>query len=82
MVLITVPESGLSLVDVASSNVENPPSMTGTKPPQAMRLELTEGVLEEILKGTRIGGKGVHLTFGKTVVRLHQKFSSTFVYNS
>ena len=69
MAQITINECGLVLAGAPSSNTANDPSAE-TKPPQAMRLDLEDGVLEEILKASRNDGKGVHISFGKTVVCL------------
>ena len=67
MAQIPIIEGGLVLTGTPSSNSSNGPS-AGTKPQQAMRLDLEDGVLEEILKASRNSGKGVHISFGKTVV--------------
>ncbi len=64
---LSIPEGGLVLAGAPSSNDANGPS-AGTKPLQAMRLDLADGVLEEILKASCNSGKGVHMSFGKTVV--------------
>ena len=68
---IKIAEEGISLLG-ASGHVhgEDDPK-PAVKPMQAMRLELEEGVLDNILRSARSGGKGVHLSFGKTIVIIH-----------
>ncbi len=72
MAQITLKDGGLVLAGAPSFNTANGPS-AGTKPPQAMRLDLEDGVLEDILKASRNDGKGVHISFGKTVVCLEEE---------
>lgn len=77
MAQLTIPEGGLVLAGAPSSNNANG-SSAGTKPPQAMRLDLADGVLEEILRASRNGGKGVHMSFGKTVVCQDEQYLMGF----
>lgn len=65
MVQLTVPESGLTLLESHTSTME---SNTESTPVQIMRLDLAEGILKEIFKTSRHGGKGVNVTFGKSIV--------------
>ena len=80
MAQIPIPESGLVLAGAPSSNNAKG-SSAGTKPQQAMRLDLEDGVLDEILKASRNNGKGVHISFGKTVV-CHAEESENLQYSS
>ena len=65
MVPLAIPESGLTLVD---SEIENGPPKADTKPVQIMQLDLTDDMLQEILRSARHGGKGVNMSFGKMIV--------------
>ena len=76
---LAITEGGLTLGRApGSSDMDGPAA--GTKPPQAMRLDLEDGVLEEILQASRSGRKGVHISFGKTVVS--QECSTAHQYSS
>ena len=68
MIPLAIPESGLTLVDSAQSQTENGPLKADNKPIQIMQLELTDDVLQEILRSARHGGKGVNMSFGKMIV--------------
>ena len=68
---LSIAEGGVVLTGTPSFDQANGLSV-GTKPPQAMRLELMNGALDDILKASRNGGKGVHVSFGKTVVRYEE----------
>lgn len=65
---LNIPEEGVTLHgapgSARSEDTSKPPSM----PLQAMRLELEHGVLDNVLRTAQSGGKGVHLSFGKTIV--------------
>lgn len=65
MAHLTIPESGLTLVEPLASKTE---TKTDGRPLQIMELELADGVLQEMFKSARHGGKGVNLSFGKTIV--------------
>ena len=62
-----ITEEGVSLFG-APGSVQGEDVVKPLKPLQAMRLELEAGVLDNILRSARSGGKGVHLSFGKTIV--------------
>jgi len=66
MVQLTVPESGLTLPHTPTFTND---SDTESQPLQIMQLDLAEGILKEIFKNSRHGGKGVNITFGKSIVR-------------
>lgn len=68
MVQLAVPKSGLTLLENSTSTNE---SKNESKALQIMQLDLTEGVLEEIFKASRHGGKGVNVMFGKSIVGYH-----------
>ena len=78
MAPITVPDGGLSL---PSFTVE---SKTNIKPSQVMQLDLAPGVLEEMLTSARQGGKGVKVSFGKTMVSycVNGLFTPRFIANA
>ncbi len=65
MVQLTVPEGGLTLLEPPTSTMG---SSTESKPVQIMQLVLEKGILKEIFKSSRHGGKGVNITFGKSIV--------------
>ncbi len=77
MAQLAIPEGGLMLAGAPGSSNANA-SSAGTKPPQAMRLDLADEVLEEILRASRNGGKGVHMSFGKAVVCEDEQYPSGF----
>lgn len=62
------PKSGIVLL--GAPNADTKQSRLETKSTQVMRLDLAEGMLSELLKSVRSGGKGVHVSFGKTPVSL------------
>ncbi|KAI9872065.1 MAG: hypothetical protein M1830_002103 [Pleopsidium flavum] len=64
MVSLVVPKSGLVLDGATDVNVGSIKS--GSKPTQVMRMILSEGMLDELMKSSRAGGKGMQLSFGKT----------------
>lgn len=66
MIPFAIPESGLTLVD---SETENGLPKADNKPIQIMQLDLTDDMLQEILRNARHGGKGVNMSFGKMIVR-------------
>ncbi len=68
MIPLAIPESGLTLVDSVQSQTENGPLKADNKPIQIMQLELTDDVLQEVLRSARHGGKGVNMSFGKMIV--------------
>ena len=70
MTTLPVSGKGLTLLGAPGSNTDNDVSKAGGKVQQAMRLDLEEGVLQNILRSARSGGKGVHVSFGKTIVGL------------
>ena len=66
MAPLAIPESGFTLVD---SETQHGPPKAGDKPIQVMQLDLTDDMLQEILRSARHGGKGVNMSFGKMIVR-------------
>ena len=44
-------------------------SETGTKVPQAIRIDLTRDILNDILSTARAGAKPLHVKFGNNLVR-------------
>ena len=68
MALLAVPDSGLTLVESPQARTQDGQLKPDSKPIQVMQLELTDAVLQEILKSARQGGKGVNLSLGKTIV--------------
>ena len=68
MAPLSIPDSGLNLVDVDRSETVIKVSESDSTILQTLQLDLAEGLLEEVLKSARHGGKGVHVSFGKTVV--------------
>ena len=64
---IPIPEKGLILQ--GAPNSASPDTVVGaaTKS-QVMRLDLASGVLEDIMRASKMG-KDVHMSFGKNVVR-------------
>ena len=63
-----IAKAGVSLLGAPGSAVGEDGSSTSPKPLQAMRLELEAGILDNIIRSARSGGKGVHMSFGKTIV--------------
>lgn len=68
MAEIAVPEGGLALIDPLQSLTGEDASMNQGKPCQFIRLDLPKAALGEILRNARHGGKGVNVSFGKTIV--------------
>ncbi|KAL9610276.1 MAG: hypothetical protein Q9167_005021 [Letrouitia subvulpina] len=64
MDLISVPANGLSLKGPTISPTDNGRCNNVNGQPQAMRLDLAEGVLESITRAFKTAGKEVHLSFG------------------
>ena len=65
---LNIAEEGVTLNGAPGFRPGGSANKTSPKPLQAMRLELEDGVLDNILRTARSGGKGVHLSFGKTIV--------------
>jgi len=78
MTTLDIPSNGLTLREFPSSSGHDV-SKTGGRVQQAMRLDLEDGVLQNILRSARSGGKGVNLSFGKTIV---QSFTKSYSYPS
>lgn len=76
MTTLSIPSSGLTLLGSPGTKDYNDVSKIGGRVPQAMRLDLDDGVLQNILRTARSGGKGVHLSFGKTIVHSFTKTRS------
>ena len=68
MAHITIPAEGLMLHGAPGPHARGDPSKTALLAQQAMRLDLDEGVLQGILRSARSGSKGVHVSFGKSIV--------------
>ena len=68
MAPLIIPESGVTLLEIGSSTTDDDTSKLETKPIQAMQLELTDDVVQEILRSARHSGKGMNMSFGKTIV--------------
>ena len=69
MVPLRIPENGISLEGTPCSISEGDLAGDGSQP-QVMRLDLADGVLEDIVKASRLG-KDIHISFGKNIVCLH-----------
>ena len=65
---LNIAEEGVTLNGAPGFRPGGSTNKPTLKPLQAMRLELEDGVLDNILRTARSGGKGVHLSFGKTIV--------------
>lgn len=65
MAPIPIPEEGLVLQGASPSPSAD--AAVGTQS-QVMRLDLASGVLEDIMRASKMG-KDVHMSFGKNVVR-------------
>ena len=65
---LNIAEEGVTLNGAPGFRPGGSANKPSSKPLQAMRLELEDGVLDNILRSARSGGKGVHLSFGKTIV--------------
>ena len=68
MDILNIPDDGLTLNGAPGFRPGGSANKPPLKPLQAMRLELEDGVLDNILRTAQSGGKGVHLSFGKTIV--------------
>lgn len=68
MTPIRIPENGLSLQGAPCSISDDDIAGDGAHP-QVMRLDLAGGVLEDIMKASRMG-KDIHMSFGKSIVCL------------
>lgn len=66
MLPIRFPEDGISL-EGAPCSTSGGGLGADEAQPQVMRLDLAEGVLEDIMKASRMG-KDIHMSFGKNVV--------------
>ena len=67
---LPVPVTGLTVQDRFVCTSKDAKSKPDSRPPQVMRLELADGVLEDIVKS-----KEVYLSFGKAVVSSsHQRW--------
>lgn len=75
------PNSGIALLGAPNADAKY--SKLETKSTQVMRLDLAEGMLSELLKSVRSGGKGIHVSFGKTPVSVTiiVYSSATFKYS-
>jgi len=73
MTTLDIPSKGLTLLECPGTNEHNVVSKTGERVQQAMRLDLEDGVLQNLLRSARSGGKGVNLSFGKTIVHSSSK---------
>ena len=67
MVPMHIPEKGLVLHGHSPSSSTDTAVGVETQP-QVMRLDLASGVLEDIVRASKIG-KDVHMSFGKNLVR-------------
>lgn len=63
---LKLPPTGLALE--AASSPDNSSSKSEVKPTQVLQLNLASGLLEDLLKEARAGGKGVQITLGKSPV--------------
>lgn len=68
MVPIRIPENGVSIQGAPCSITDGEIASDGGHN-QVMRLDLATGVLENIMKASRMG-KDIHMSFGKTIVCL------------
>lgn len=68
MAPLNVPDGGLILGEPPRSKADDYASKDGAKQAQLMQLDLSDVELEEIKKTVRHGGKGIHISFGKTIV--------------
>lgn len=67
MVPMQIPENGLLLQ--GAPHLSSTDTVVGSDTPaQIMRLDLASGVLEEIMRASRMG-KDIHMSFGKNIVR-------------
>jgi len=79
MTTLDISSNGLTLLECPGMNAHDDITKTGGRVQQAMRLDLEDGVLQNILRSARSGGKGVNLSLGKTIVR---SFSKSYSYPS
>ena len=69
MANIDIPANGVALHGSLAPRIHSDGApKTTSKVKQAMRLDLDEGVVQGILRTARSGGKGVHVSFGKSIV--------------
>lgn len=66
MIPIRIPENGINLQGAPCSRSDGDIAGDDAQP-QVMRLDLAGGVLEDIMKASRMG-KDIHMSFGKSVV--------------
>jgi len=79
MATLDISSNGLRLLECPGMNAHDDNTKTGGRVQQAMRLDLEDGVLQNILRSARSGGKGVNLSFGKTIVH---SFTKSYSYPS
>ena len=63
---LKLPPGGLALE--ATPNTDKSSTKSELKPAQVFQLNLASGLLEDLLKEARTGGKGVHIILGKSPV--------------
>ena len=68
MGMLTIPESGLTLVGPSGSNAADTSGKTAGPPVQVMRLDLPPDVLKDLLRSCVSDKKRIHIAFGRTVV--------------
>lgn len=78
MAALDISSNGLTLLECPGTSGHDHISKTGARVQQAMRLDLEDAVLQNILRSARSGGKGVNLSFGKNIVRF---FNNKFLFN-
>ncbi|KAL8903328.1 MAG: hypothetical protein Q9171_007439 [Xanthocarpia ochracea] len=70
MVPMQIPENGILLQ--GASHPSSTDTVVGSDTPaQIMRLDLASGVLEEIMRASRMG-KDIHMSFGKNITELYK----------
>ena len=67
---LKIGQEGIVLHGAPGSAQSESASKPSVKPLQAMRLELEDDVLDHIIRSAQSGGKGVHMSFGKNIVRI------------
>jgi len=73
MATLDISSNGLTLLECPGPSRHDDFTINGGRVQQAMRLDLEDGVLQNILRSARSGGKGVNLSFGKTIVHSFTK---------
>lgn len=68
MGLIPIPQAGLALLDSPTAHNASSKS-TNTTPPQVLQLDLAKSEVDELLKESRNGAKGIHVSMGEAPVR-------------